>query len=534
MAPHVILFILLTLAPAVLSANERSVTSKITEARVFLGGAQLTRTASTTVPAGASTIIFTGLTQELDPRSIQVSGKGSFSILSVNHRMNHLAESPRKKEVEEIQARVKKLEKEHALEKAMQDVWVNEEHLLNKNSEIRSQQNGITAAQLAAVNDYVRERLRVTKSNYLAQQEKLAAINEELAKLRQQLQQLQAQTPGPTSEIVVEVSSTTEVNASFSLNYFTSLATWAPAYDLRATSTDKPIELVMKALVTNSTGEDWSRVALSLNSGDPRRTGTMPALNPWTLYSHRPVFMNQAARAAAPAMQMDKAEESMARGRKDMEDARVVMETTLNVRTTTLEYSIETPFTIPGNGKVHTVAVSSHSIPATYKHYVTPKLDRDAFLYARTTGWEDLGLLPGNANIFFEGTYVGQSHLQLDLPNDTLDISLGRDKGVVVERVRRKSSDQKGVLGNRRTVTIGWDITVRNTKASAIDLEVRDQFPLSPQSEVEVKLEDRGGAQVDEQRGLLTWNINLQPKASRKLGFSYVVKHPRDMPVILE
>ena len=180
------------------------------------------------------------------------------------------------------------------------------------------------------------------------------------------------------------------------------------------------------------------------------------------------------------------------------------------------------------------VGVTTHSIPAQYKHYSTPKLDRDAFLYARTTGWEDLNLLPGEANVFFEGTYVGKSFLDLSRPQDTLNISLGRDKGVVVERVKRKGFSEKPVIGGKRTVTIGWDITVRNTKGTAIDLELRDQYPVSSQSEVEVKLEDAGGAVVEKDKAMLTWSLQIAPKESRKLGFTYSVKHPKEQPVVLE
>jgi uncharacterized protein (TIGR02231 family) len=517
-------------------STEKPVTSKLTEVKVFLSGAQLARTANAAVPAGTSTLVFTGLPQQLDPQSIQVTGKGGYTILSVNHRMNYLTESPKKKEIEEIMARIKKLEKDHAFEKAMQDVWVNEEQLLGKNSSIGGQQNGLTAAQLTAVNDYVRERMKVTKANWLAQQEKLVAINEELQKQRQQLQQLQAQAPRPTSEVVVEISSAAEVNASFTLTCFVPNAGWIPAYDLRAKSVGQPIELLMKAQVTNNTGEDWSKVALSLSSGNPTLGGVMPTLYPWTLYMPRPVLRETTmSRAPAPARAYkDKADaETMSIMAEDM-DARTTVSNTVAYRTTTTEFVIEMPFTIPSDGKAHTVGVKSHSIPALYKHYATPKLDKDAFLYARTTGWEDLNLLPGEANVFFEGTFVGQSYLDLDMPRDTLDISLGRDKGVVVERVKRKTTDQKAIVGGKRTVTIGWDLTVRNTKGTTVDLEVRDQYPLSPQSEIEVKLEDKGGAVVDEQKGTLTWNFTLEPKATKKLGFSYTVKHPKEMPVVLE
>ncbi len=522
---------------AMAAEGERSLASKIQEAKVFLSGAQVSRSASATIPAGTTLWVFTGLAQGIDPQSIQVTGKGGYSILSVNHRINYLTESPKKKEIEDLQARIKKLEKDWAYEKAMQDVWVNEEQLLGKNSSIGGQQNGLTASQLTAVNDYVRQRLITTKTNWLAQQEKLTLLGQEADKLRQQLQQYQAQAPRPTSEVVVEISSAVEVSASFTLSYFVGNAGWTPAYDLRAKTVGQPIELLMKAQVTNNTGEDWSKVDLSLSSGNPTLGGVMPNLNPWTLYQPRPMQLQEVAVQSRKARA--DAAPSAAYGGAEMEKyedraATTTVANTVAYRTTTVEFVIETPFTVPSDGVPHMVGVKNHSIPATFKHYATPKLDKDAFLYARTTGWEDLNLLPGEANVFFEGTFVGQSFLQLDLPKDTLDISLGRDKGVVVERVKRKTTDQKAVVGGKRTVTVGWDLTVRNTKGTAVDLEVRDQFPLSPQSEIEVKLEDNGGAVVDDQKGFLTWNFTLAPKATKKLGFSYTVKHPKDMPVVIE
>lgn len=518
--------------------GEKPLSSKITEAKVFLSGVQVVRTASATIPAGSSTIVFTGLAQGVDPQSIQVTGKGGYNILSVNHRINYLTESPKKKEIEELQERIKKLEKDYAFEKAMQDVWVNEEQLLNKNSSIGGQQNGLTAAQLTAVNDYVRERLKITKTNWLGQQEKLNSLHLEAEKLRQQLSTLQSQAPRPTSEVVVEITSSVEVSASFAITYYVGGAGWVPAYDLRAKGVGQPIDLLMKAQVTNNTGEDWNKVELSLSSGNPTLGGVMPNLNPWTLYTHRPMQLESISSRPRMRATADAPSSAAYEGKEEMKyedrEANYVVNNTVAYRTTTSEFVIETPFTIPSDGVPHTVGVKNHSIAATYKHYATPKLDKDAFLYARTTGWEDLNLLPGEANVFFEGTFVGQSYLQLDLPKDTLDISLGRDKGVVVERVKRKASNEKAVIGGSRTVTIGWDLTIRNTKGTSVDLEVRDQHPMSPQSEIEVKLVEKGGAVVNENNGMLIWNINLAAKETKKLGFAYTVKHPKDMPVILE
>ncbi|MDV7399503.1 DUF4140 domain-containing protein, partial [Arthrospira platensis SPKY1] len=108
--------------------------------------------------------VFTGLAQQVDPQSIQVTGKGGYTILSVNHRINHLTESPAKKEIEELQARIKLMERDVATETGLRQVWEQEEQLLLKNTAIGGQQQGVTASQLQAVNDYVRGRLKAVKA----------------------------------------------------------------------------------------------------------------------------------------------------------------------------------------------------------------------------------------------------------------------------------------------------------------------------------------------------------------------------------
>ena len=531
------LFLVTSLRAGPVGEGEKAITSKITEAKVFLSGAQITRSASSSLSTGSTTLVFTGLAQGIDPQSIQVTGKGGYSILSVNQRINYLTESPKKSEIEDLQKKIKQHEHDWNIEKGLQQVWEVEEQLLLKNNAIGGQQNGVTAAQLQAVNDYTRERMKAMKAGWWAQQEKLTTIGAEAEKLRQQLATLQAQAPRPTSEIVVEITSPAEVSATFAITYFVGNASWTPAYDVRAKGVGQPIDLLMKAQVVNNTGEDWTKVDLSLSSGNPTLGGVMPTLSPWTLIGPR-VLQEMSVRTRS---HKDMAAAPMAAGSAEMDSkmyedvaAYTTVSNTVNYRTTTKEFAIEVPFSVPSDGVAHTVGVKTHSIAATYKHYATPKLDKDAFLYARTTGWEDLDLLSGEANVFFEGTFVGQSILQLDVPKDTLDISLGRDKGVVVERVRRKTSNEKAVIGASRTVSIGWDLTVRNSKGTAVDLEVRDQHPLSPQSEIEVKLTEEGGAVVNENTGMLTWNIKLAPKETKKLGFAYTVKHPKDLPVMVE
>lgn len=522
-------FLLLFLAPLQALADARAVPSSITATKVFRQGAMVTRNAQANLPSGTSTLVFTGLAQGLDPQSIQLSGKGNFIILGISHRMNYLSEGPKRKELEDLLVRMKKLDKDLALEKAMQEVWANEEQLLLKNSAVGGQQNGVTVAQLTGVNDYIRERLRTVKTNWLGQQEKIAGLQEDKGKLQQQINELQGSATQPTGEVLVDIQANAATTASFILSYYVAQAGWVPAYDLRTSGTGHPMQLSMKAQVTNSSGEDWNKVALSFSSGNPTLGGAMPTLTPWTLQPYR------ARSGLIPSLAGSGNELRMRTEAFDMVAEKAAPPPVDVARqATTVEYAITMPFSVPSDGSPHAVVVQEHALPATYSYFATPKLDKDAFLYARTTGWEDLNLLSGEANVFLEGTYVGKSYLQLDTPKDTLEIGLGRDKGVVVERVKRKGGDQKALIGGSRTVAIGWDITVRNTKGTAVELELRDQYPLGGQSEIEVKLTDKGSAQVDDKKGLLTWHLKIAPRETKKVGFSYTVKHPKDLRPMLE
>ena len=136
--------------------------------------------------------------------------------------------------------------------------------------------------------------------------------------------------------------------------------------------------------------------------------------------------------------------------------------------------------------------------------------------------------------IYFEGTFVGESLLDLSGVGDTLDISLGRDQGVSVQRTKRKEFSQRQVVGGKRVESVGWEIAVRNNKAQAVDLVITDQFPIAVRSEIEVKLDENGGASVNTEKGFLTWKAKVEPRTNQQFQFGYSVKVPKGRAVVLE
>lgn len=204
------------------------------------------------------------------------------------------------------------------------------------------------------------------------------------------------------------------------------------------------------------------------------------------------------------------------------------------MKVTNFEFSIDIPYSIPSNGKKYTVEIETYELDAQYEYRTTPKLDEDAFLTAMVSGWGEYNFLNGEANIFFEGTYVTKTYLNVDNITDTLPVSLGRDENIVIKRTRQKDYEKKQFLSGNRKEAIGWEISVRNKKREPIRIIIDDQVPVSTTKEITVDILEISGAEHSKEKGFLRWEINVLPDETDKLEFRYTVKYPKKRTLILE
>lgn len=203
-------------------------------------------------------------------------------------------------------------------------------------------------------------------------------------------------------------------------------------------------------------------------------------------------------------------------------------------RATHVEFAIEVPYTIPGDGKRHIVQINEHSLNSRYRYFCAPRLDENAYLTAQILDWEPYNLLPGEAHLFLEGTYVGKTQLNVQEVSDTLDISLGRDRDIVVTRTKLTEFNKTQSIGSNRKETRAWEIAISNRKRLGVTLVVVDQLPVSTDSQIEVTPIELGSARLDETTGLLTWELDFKGGEDRKFDFRYEVKYPKEMSIELE
>ncbi len=201
---------------------------------------------------------------------------------------------------------------------------------------------------------------------------------------------------------------------------------------------------------------------------------------------------------------------------------------------TTLIYKIDDKYTLETDGKTTTIGIKQFDVPALYDYIAVPKIDPSAFLTAKVINWQDYELQSGEASLYFEGTYLGKTYIDLNAVADTLSLSLGKDNGIKVSRKLLKEFSSKRFIGSNRTDTRQYEIIIRNTKQVAANVTINDQFPVSTTKEINVDDQKAPEAQINKDTGIVTWTITLQPGQEKKLTISYSVKYPKEGKVVLD
>lgn len=200
--------------------------------------------------------------------------------------------------------------------------------------------------------------------------------------------------------------------------------------------------------------------------------------------------------------------------------------------TTSIEFQIPVPYSVPSSSSPTLVEVIEYNIDASYQYYVAPAVQQRAYLATEFSDWESLNLRSGIANIFFKQTFVGPTLLDAESVEDTLSISLGADPGISVKREQLKAFTSKRALGNKRTDSFGYEVQIRNNKAVPVTLLIEEQIPLSTDNSIEVNLQESSGAEYDRDTGRLKWLQTLEPGATSTLQFSYDVRYPKNRRIV--
>jgi len=510
-------------------------TAKVNAATVYFNGAELSQSTSVNLPVGTSEIVVKNVADYLNENTVQIGAPATVTVLSVQFTQNYLSEY----EIDENSPEIKKVKDSIELvRKELSKIIVDRTshtktiELLDKNQQIAGANTGLSVIELMKMVDYYnakRTDLSNTLNNIYEKENKWNAI---MARLNAKLQiDTEKEEKTSNGKLILQVMNETAGLINFDINYLTSNASWSPFYDLRAESVTAPINMMYKAKVTQNTGIDWKKVKLTLSSGNPNQNNQAPILSAWFLRYGNPnyygytdqMLMSNVLQSKVSGISVTTQESNEEVTYDGISDYTKISENQLNIT-----FEIDIPYDILSNSKAHSVALKEIKLPATYKYYAVPRVEKEAFLLAEISDYSKYNLLTGEANIIFEGMYVGKTTINPNQTSDTLNLSMGRDKKISIKR--EKVADKSGTrfLSAFKEQTFTFDITVRNNKKEDVFLLLKDQYPLSTDKDIEIELLESDKAKINTETGILTWDLNLKPNEIRKLRVSYKVKYPKD------
>ncbi len=508
------------------SFSQTLVNSTIETATVFQQGAQVMRTASVNLPKGETQLTFTTLPRELDPNSIILGGTGKLNVLSIAHNANYQVKLDEKPEIKAIQKQL------DALEQRLIAI-ASAEHGLVLEREVFEQARamggtaGVSLNEIKAATDFARQRREKNATEWYALQTEKEQLNKQKAILQKEMNETRQQLQRVSGEVLVKVVADNAINATFSLSYIVQNASWTSAYDAKVDDLTKPVNLTHKANIVQNTGEDWENINLVLATGNPSASAQVPYMNTWFVNVNNVAVQNN-----APAS-LRNANTFATRGDKESADAAFVPQAAqLSQNLTQQEFTIQRKQNLKSSTAPVTVVLRELELPAKYEYHAKPRLDPDAFLVAKVYNWGKYDLLDGELSLFNNNTFVGKAFLNTDVPQDTLQLSLGRDKSILLSRQRVFTKQEKAFFGSDRIDHYVWRIELRNNKKLPVNIVLRDQVPISQSEEIKVTVKSVGGGDFDEKSGIIKWRVALSPGAQQAYEVAYEVRYPKEQRVM--
>ncbi|MFT3705040.1 MAG: mucoidy inhibitor MuiA family protein [Agriterribacter sp.] len=595
------LFSLLIICQFAIAGDEPlKISSTLKTVTVYRSGAEMQHNASAQLQQGSTELIIDDLSNNIDVNSIQINCAAAITIMGVEFSNNFLVTPKQSTEVQLLKDSAEKISKE--IEKINLQITTISDLLevLKSNKDIKGTQTGLSVAELIKLMDYYKSKSTELQQDLRTQKEKREKWSDLYLTINNQVKEEEKKNTKKCGRLELQLSVAVSGKYDFVVSYVTPNAFWTPSYDIRVDNIQKPLKIIYKSKITQTTGIDWKKVKLSLSTSVPNQWGNAPVLSTWFLSYINPItVMNKMlqGRVAGVAVQDDKDKSlndvvvmgystATIRGEQSINDetpplyivngapmskeefskinkiaiknievlkgdaasaiygARAangailvtlkeglgeyvsVTDNELNVT-----FDIDIPFDVPTNGKEQTATLKEYSVNAGYKFYSVPKLDKDAYLLSEVDDWEKLNLMPGDANIIFEGTYVGKTFIDPNSTQDTLNLTLGRDKRVVVTKQKLVDYSNVKFLGSNKLQKITYEITVKNNKKDSVDMLLKDQYPLSSTKDIEVELLEDGKADVNKETGVLAWKLQLAPGESKKIRFAYSVKYAKDKQI---
>jgi uncharacterized protein (TIGR02231 family) len=518
-----------------------AVDAPIVAVTVYPSQARVTRRGTATVAAGTADVAITGLPSSLLDDSVRVTGRGAARVVGVEVARRFVEAAP-DAVVAELEERLRSLRQD-------------DQALLDRDASAAAQtellgalarRGGRSLADALAAGTADGTRVEAFGGTLVAQLDAVASTRRDVARQREELARRIAAAEGELElrrrqadvnrrDVVVSLEADADAAVELDVSYLVLSASWTPVYDARLA--DGKVTLTWHGLVTQRSGEDWPVTDLSLSTARPAAAAGIPELDPWYVDvwqpPPQPMPRQPAVRAAAAGGRFGM--EAAAAPAAMLEVAEVAIEqatATAEQGVTAVTWRLPRPIAVPADGSPHKATITSLTLDAALDYLSVPKLAPEVYLRATVTNTSAHTLLPGRVSVFHDADFVGTTTLDAVAPGEEIELQLGVDDRVTVERELTRRQTSKTVLGNVRRTAVTYTITVDSHLPATAKVSVQDQFPVSRHERI--KVDDTSASPEPSDRtdlGVVTWTFEVEPGASRELTLSFQLEHPRDLQV---
>lgn len=550
-----LLMALTTFSWKAFATEKHLIKSTLSEVTVYSQGAQLHHKANYTAKIGITELSIEGISPYIDPKSIQVKATGNVVILDSKYVLYY--PQPTSKVENGMPQKIKRSISllQDSLRTWNFDIQELDDEIgvLNATKYIISNNGSMkgigkvndSILLLKSAVDYYALKMNEINKKLLSLQRKKALKLDAKMEMEARLEELQNYQNGngfieentkAIPRVVITLSSNEVSSGKINFSYVVSQAGWTPLYDLRSDSSTGKINLTYKAQVHQNTGLDWNDIRLNISTNNPYANKTKPELNPWYI-DYQAAYGRKLQESTVcsgtnlgmlntQAMNMGYA---FTQNTEEFKDALTAANfTTVVQMLIAAEFKIDLPYTIPSNNDQHMVLIKQTDLATTFKYYAVPKLDPGVYLVAQMTKLDELQLIPAKANIFFDGSYIGETYIDPTRMEDTLNLSLGKDPNIVVKRTLLKKECKDKVIQDKRERTFAYSIEVRNSKSSSIDIVIQDQIPITQNTDITIESANLAKGRLNERTGVIEWSFNLKSKENKVIDFDYKIRHSKD------
>lgn len=530
-----------------------SYSGKINQVKVFLQQAQIEKTVSFPLKQGNNEIILSGNSQYMQTQSLQFTSINDFIITDFTPFIQYVQptqpseeklSNEKKLKLKILRDSLEILSNQNSDSYALTSILSREKQVLD-NMKIISQPQSIDS--IPKIKDglsYYRDKMM--EISKMLQKEN-AIVSKRSIRIKEINNQINIILQGaennfqPRNEYYIRLNIYSEKNipmSKLSYTYNVGGVYWQPFYDVKFTKPSDPASFVLKAQLTQQTGEDWNDVKLIFSTEQPNSGRILGNLYPYYLQpqqQHARTYRKQSNNVESLAAKVSGVSEDAAEYAVPMANATKYSEMTVSQLTMLgKEYEVGMKHTIISDGKEKIIALETKSTKADYKHYTIPKIEKAAYISALMPQWEDLELMDASGKIYLENNYINDTYISSSNAEDTLNLSIGQDKRVAVDRKIAKTKPEKtGLLSNTIETIVTITLSIKNNNQTPIDINVVDQIPLSNQENIKITAGDLSKAQYDEKTGKLTWDFSLKALEQKTITFNYTVRQPKGVNIIL-